>query len=177
MAPWSAISYSQAPLSLPLLPSLYKSSAPSSSLHPRSSLSLPTLSPSLALAGTSSESTPPRRSSPAQHPVDHAHAAALLTCTRCRTPTHAVPNSSPDSPCPSAVHRSSARAYASYAVRHPWSLKGKCALGPFLSILVIKCQHKWFNVKLCQMVEEVQIQHKGMILYLVHWSLCTNIFV
>jgi hypothetical protein len=24
-------------------------------------------------------------------------------------------------------------------------LKGKCALGPFLSILVIKCQHKWFK--------------------------------
>jgi hypothetical protein len=27
-----------------------------------------------------------------------------------------------------------------------WSMmKGKCALGPFLSILVIKCQHKWFK--------------------------------
>jgi hypothetical protein len=25
-------------------------------------------------------------------------------------------------------------------------LKGKCALGPFLSILVIECQHKCFNV-------------------------------
>jgi hypothetical protein len=24
-------------------------------------------------------------------------------------------------------------------------VKGKCALGPFLSILVIKCQHKWFK--------------------------------
>jgi hypothetical protein len=24
-------------------------------------------------------------------------------------------------------------------------LKGKCALGPFLSILLIKCQHKWFK--------------------------------
>jgi hypothetical protein len=23
-------------------------------------------------------------------------------------------------------------------------LKGKCAFGPFLSILVIECQHKWF---------------------------------
>jgi hypothetical protein len=23
------------------------------------------------------------------------------------------------------------------------TLKGKCALGPFLSILVIECQHKW----------------------------------
>jgi hypothetical protein len=26
------------------------------------------------------------------------------------------------------------------------SLKGKCALGPFLSILVIECQHKCLNV-------------------------------
>jgi hypothetical protein len=62
---------------------------------------------------------------------------------------------------------------------HVWYqfLKGKCALGLFLSILVIKCQHKWFNVKLCQMVEEVQSQHKGMILDLVHCFLCTNIFV
>jgi hypothetical protein len=28
-------------------------------------------------------------------------------------------------------------------------LKGKCALGPFLSILVIECQHKYSNVNLC----------------------------
>jgi hypothetical protein len=28
-------------------------------------------------------------------------------------------------------------------------LKGKCALGPFLSILVIECQHKCLNVKIC----------------------------
>jgi hypothetical protein len=28
-------------------------------------------------------------------------------------------------------------------------LKGKCAFGPFLSILVIKCQHKCLNVNLC----------------------------
>jgi hypothetical protein len=27
-------------------------------------------------------------------------------------------------------------------------LKGKCALGPFLSILVIECQHKWTHVNL-----------------------------
>jgi hypothetical protein len=26
-------------------------------------------------------------------------------------------------------------------------LKGKCALGPFLCILVIKCQHKWTYAK------------------------------
>jgi hypothetical protein len=70
------------------LPSLYKSRAPSSSLHSRSSLALPTLFPSLALAGTSPESTPPRRSSPAQHSVDHAHAAALLTRTRRRALAH-----------------------------------------------------------------------------------------
>jgi hypothetical protein len=39
-------------------------------------------------------------------------------------------------------------------------VKGKCALGPFLSILVIECQHKWLCVKLCQMVNEVQINTK-----------------
>jgi hypothetical protein len=39
-------------------------------------------------------------------------------------------------------------------------LKGKCALGPFLSILVIECQHKWLSVKLCQMVDKVQINTK-----------------
>jgi hypothetical protein len=70
------------------LPSLHKSRAPSSSLHSRSSLALPTLSPSLALVGTSPESTPPRRSSPAQHSVDDAHTAALLTRTRRRALAH-----------------------------------------------------------------------------------------
>jgi hypothetical protein len=29
----------------------------------------------------------------------------------------------------------------------PEKLKGKCALGPFLSILVIECQHKWTCAK------------------------------
>jgi hypothetical protein len=28
-------------------------------------------------------------------------------------------------------------------------MKGKCALGPFLSILVIECQHKCLNVNPC----------------------------
>jgi hypothetical protein len=35
-------------------------------------------------------------------------------------------------------------------------LKGKCALGPFLSILVIECQHKWSCVNLCQMMDKVK---------------------
>jgi hypothetical protein len=39
-------------------------------------------------------------------------------------------------------------------------LKGKCALGPFLSILVIECQHKWSCVNLCQMMNKVQINTK-----------------
>jgi hypothetical protein len=40
-------------------------------------------------------------------------------------------------------------------------LKRKYALGPFLSILVIKCQHKiGLSMKLCQMVEEVKINTK-----------------
>jgi hypothetical protein len=37
-------------------------------------------------------------------------------------------------------------------------LKGKCALGPFLSILVIECQHKWTYVNLCKVVDKVQIK-------------------
>jgi hypothetical protein len=36
-------------------------------------------------------------------------------------------------------------------------LKGKCALGPFLSILVIECQHKCLNVNLCPWMNKVQI--------------------
>jgi hypothetical protein len=28
-------------------------------------------------------------------------------------------------------------------------VKGKCAFGPFLSILVIECKHKCLNVKMC----------------------------
>jgi hypothetical protein len=47
-------------------------------------------------------------------------------------------------------------------------LKGKCALGPFLSILVIECQHKCFCVDLCNVVDKVQIMSKGMFLDLVH---------
>jgi hypothetical protein len=47
-------------------------------------------------------------------------------------------------------------------------LKGKCALGPFLSILVIECQHKCFCINLCKVVNKVQIISKGMFLDLVH---------
>jgi hypothetical protein len=47
-------------------------------------------------------------------------------------------------------------------------LKGKCALGPFLSILVIECQHKCFHANLCKVVDKVQILSKGMFLDLVH---------
>jgi hypothetical protein len=50
----------------------------------------------------------------------------------------------------------------------PWAVKGKCALGPFLSILVIECQHKCFCVNLCKVVDKVQIMSKGMFLNLVH---------
>jgi hypothetical protein len=56
-------------------------------------------------------------------------------------------------------------------------LKGKCALWPFLSILVIKCQHKWFKCETMPNGGRSANQHKGMILDLVHWFLCTNIFV
>jgi hypothetical protein len=39
----------------------------------------------------------------------------------------------------------------------PWRLKGKCALGPFLSILVIECKHKGLNVNLCTWMNKVKI--------------------
>jgi hypothetical protein len=45
-------------------------------------------------------------------------------------------------------------------------LKGKCALGPFLSILVIECQHKCLSVNLSQLMDKVQIKSKGMFLRL-----------
>jgi hypothetical protein len=35
------------------------------------------------------------------------------------------------------------------------ALKGKCALGPFLSILVIECKHKGLNVKICSWMNKV----------------------
>jgi hypothetical protein len=56
-------------------------------------------------------------------------------------------------------------------------LKGKCALGPFLSILVIECQHKCLNVNLCSWMNKVQIKGKGMFLSLSTLVLCTNILV
>jgi hypothetical protein len=37
------------------------------------------------------------------------------------------------------------------------AMKGKYALGPFLSILVIKCKHKCLNVKICPWMNKVQI--------------------
>jgi hypothetical protein len=45
-------------------------------------------------------------------------------------------------------------------------LKGKCALGPFLSILVIECQHRCLNVNLYPWMDKVQIKSKGMFLSL-----------
>jgi hypothetical protein len=38
---------------------------------------------------------------------------------------------------------------------HTGLLKGKCALGPFLSILVIECKHKGLNVKICSWMNKV----------------------
>jgi hypothetical protein len=37
------------------------------------------------------------------------------------------------------------------------NVKGKCAFGPFLSILVIECKHKCLNVKICPRMIKVQI--------------------
>jgi hypothetical protein len=56
-------------------------------------------------------------------------------------------------------------------------VKGKCALGPFLSILVIECQHKCLNVNSCLWMDKVQNKSKGMFLSLSTLVLCTNILV
>jgi hypothetical protein len=62
--------------------------------------------------------------------------------------------------------------------RFPMPLvNGKCAFGPFLSILVIKWQHKCLNVNLCPWMNKVQITSKGMFLSLSTLVSCTNIFV
>jgi hypothetical protein len=46
-------------------------------------------------------------------------------------------------------------------VREPFeernTVKGKCAFGPFLSILVIECKHKCLTVKICPWMNKVQI--------------------
>jgi hypothetical protein len=57
------------------------------------------------------------------------------------------------------------------------NVKGKCALGPFLSILVIECKHKCLNENLCPWMNKVQITSKGMFLSLSTLVLCTNILV
>jgi hypothetical protein len=64
-----------------------------------------------------------------------------------------------------------------WAVRSQGLVKGKCALGPFLSILVIECQHKGLNVNQCPWMNKVQIFNKGMFLSLSTLVLCTNIFI
>jgi hypothetical protein len=59
----------------------------------------------------------------------------------------------------------------------PHYLKRKCALGPFLSILVIKCPTQMVMCWTMPNGGQSANQYKGMILDLVHWFLCTNIFV
>jgi hypothetical protein len=54
----------------------------------------------------------------------------------------------------------------------PDLVKGKCAFGPFLSILVIECKRKCLNVKMCPWLNKVQITSQGMFL-----SLSTLVFV
>jgi hypothetical protein len=56
-------------------------------------------------------------------------------------------------------------------------LKGKCALGTFLNILVIECQLKCLKCEFMQWMNKVQIKSKGMFLSLSTLVLCTNIFV
>jgi hypothetical protein len=61
--------------------------------------------------------------------------------------------------------------------REKEQVKEKCALRPFLSILVIECQHKCLNVNLCPWMNKVQIKSKCMFLSLSTLVLCTNILV
>jgi hypothetical protein len=56
-------------------------------------------------------------------------------------------------------------------------LKGKCAFGPFLSILVIECQHRYLNVNLCPWMDKLQFTSKGMFLSPSTLVLCTNILI
>jgi hypothetical protein len=49
------------------------------------------------------------------------------------------------------------RLLSHFFARGPTFLKGKCAFGPFLSILVIECKHKCLNVKICPRMIKVQI--------------------
>jgi hypothetical protein len=60
-------------------------------------------------------------------------------------------------PFAAAVMPSGYVALAGDRVPRGGSLKGKCALGPFLSILVIECKHKCLNVKICPRMNKVQI--------------------
>jgi hypothetical protein len=55
-------------------------------------------------------------------------------------------------------------------------VKGKCAFGPFLSILVIECKHKCLNVKICPRMNKVQITSQGMFLSL-STLVCVLIFL
>jgi hypothetical protein len=70
-----------------------------------------------------------------------------------------------------------ARNGAASGVRGMGVVKGKCALGPFLSILVIECKHKCLSVNLCPWMNKVQIKSKGMFLSLSTLVLYTNILV
>jgi hypothetical protein len=45
----------------------------------------------------------------------------------------------------------------SFAVRGNGNVKGKCALGPLISILVIECQHKCLSENICQLMDKVRI--------------------
>jgi hypothetical protein len=83
----------------------------------------------------------------------------------------------PPSPSPPLRERRGPGMPAAWHESRRGTVKGKCALGPFLSILVIECQHKCLNVNQCPWMNKVQIFNKGMVLSLSTLVLCTNIFV
>jgi hypothetical protein len=129
-----------------------------------------------------------REDSPAP-PGEHTRAAGAPTheqpgrprpCSpggRARPPPRRTARPRAGRPGPRATGSRARAAGAQGRALRVTALKGKCVFGPFLSILVIKCQHKCLNVNQCPWMNKVQIFNKGMFLSLSTLVLCTNIFV
>jgi hypothetical protein len=96
----------------------------------------------------------------------------LFGFTESSTRLHILCYGTSDPPCRPHDGVAPATAHVAALFRPPFTdgsrLKGECALGPFLSILVIECQRKCFCVDLCNVVDKVQIMSKGMFLDAVH---------
>jgi hypothetical protein len=132
--------------------------------------------PRLGLPHAPSSARRARAASPAEQLPGLARSASAWPQCRSRYATRCVRGSAPA--CARPVRDASARP-CTYVLA--WSarcfgmarralgalvyplVKGKCALGPFPCVLVIKCPTQ---VPKCQMVDKVQIKYKGMFLRL-----------